>query len=55
MLARFCEMVDERKAAGYLETDKPENMRLYQRFDFVVVGETDVLGVHQRFMWRAPR
>ena len=55
LLTRSCEIVDERKAAAYLETDKPENVRLYERFGFVVIGETDVLGVHQWFMRRAPR
>jgi GNAT superfamily N-acetyltransferase len=51
----FCEHVDRLGAAAYLETDKPENLRLYQRFDFIVTAEAPVLGVPNWFMWRPPR
>ena len=55
LLTRFCEHVDHLEAAAYLETDKPENVRLYQRFGFVVTAEAPVLGVPNWFMWRSPR
>ncbi len=38
--------------AAYLETDKPENVRLFERFGFEVVEEAVVLGVPNWFMWR---
>ena len=44
-------------AAGedaYLETDKLENIRFYERFGFEVVGEQEVLGVTNYFMLRQP-
>ena len=55
MLALYCDQLDLAGDAGYLETDKPENVRLYQRFGFEVQSETVVLGVESWFMWRAPR
>jgi ribosomal protein S18 acetylase RimI-like enzyme len=40
---------------AYLETDKPENVRFYERFGFEVVGEEEVLGVPNWFMLRRAR
>ena len=37
---------------AYLETDKIENVRFYERFGFRVVGGTDVLGTGTWFMNR---
>ena len=37
---------------GYLETDKPDNVRFYERFGYEVVGEQPVLGVPNWFMRR---
>ncbi len=55
LLTYFCERVDRLGAAAYLETDKPENVRLYQRFGFEVTSEAPVLGVPNWFMWRSPQ
>ncbi len=52
MLKRFCEKVDAEQAMAYLETEKPENVRLYERFGFVTVEEAEVLGVRNWFMRR---
>jgi GNAT superfamily N-acetyltransferase len=54
MLAVYCEQLDLDGDAGYLETDKPENVRLYERFEFEVRSEAYVLGVPNSFMWRKP-
>ena len=54
MLAAFAARVDERGEPAYLETDKPENVRFYQRFGFQVCGEATVLGTRNWFMWRQP-
>jgi ribosomal protein S18 acetylase RimI-like enzyme len=51
MITDFCSRLDTR-ALAYLETDKAENVRLYQRFGFKVVAEAEVLGVHNWFMSR---
>jgi predicted N-acetyltransferase YhbS len=55
LLQRFCGHVDQHRAAAYLETDKPENVRLYERFGFSITGEAPVYGAPTWFMWRAPR
>ena len=55
MLAQFCGRMDNCAAPSYLETDKIENVRFYQKFGFTVVAEARVLGVHNWFMSRPPR
>jgi len=55
MLERFCAYMDSLGELAYLETDKPENVRFYQRFGFRVIGEEAVLGVTNWFMLREPR
>jgi ribosomal protein S18 acetylase RimI-like enzyme len=52
LLSHFCEYVDERKQAAYLETDVRRNVHLYERFGFTVVEEEPVLSVPNWFMWR---
>jgi predicted N-acetyltransferase YhbS len=54
LLARFCEQMDEDGGRAYLETDKPEYVRFYERFGFKVRGEADVRARHFWFMWRQP-
>ena len=51
----FCACMDEFNAVAYLETDKSENVRFYQKFDFTVVAQADVLGIPNWFMLRHPR
>ena len=38
--------------AGYLETNKPENVAFYRKFGFVIQHEEDVIGTPNWFMWR---
>lgn len=52
LLTWFCQYVDERKEAAYLETDKPENVRLYEKFGFAVKEEDEVYGVKNWYMFR---
>jgi hypothetical protein len=54
-MERYCEELDQAAAAGYLETDRPENVDFYKRFGFRVVETAPVLGVDNYFMWRASR
>jgi GNAT superfamily N-acetyltransferase len=55
LLADFCVRVDREHALAYLETDKPENVRFYERYGFATVGAGPVLGVPNWFMRRLPR
>jgi predicted N-acetyltransferase YhbS len=52
LLKRLCALVDEPRTPAYLETDRPENVRLYEHFGFSVISEAPALGVHCYFMWR---
>ncbi len=48
----FCARMDTAGETAYLETDKPENVRFYERFGFGVVDEAEVLGTPNWFMLR---
>ena len=54
LLERFCARMDGEGEVGYLETDKPENVRFYEKFGFVTTAEADVLGIPNWFMRREP-
>ena len=55
LMVAICDRLDRNGGIGYLETDKPENVRLYRRGGFEVVAEQQVLGVTNWFMQRQPR
>lgn len=55
LLHGFCAVVDGTGANAYLETDKSENVRLYQRFGFTVMESAKVLGIPNWFMFRAAK
>lgn len=54
LLEQFCRYVDESGKAAYLETDRVENVRLYERFGFSVTEEELLLDTRNWFMWRPP-
>ena len=54
LLADYCQQLDRRGMLSYLETDKPENVRLYKRFGYEVTADASVLGVTSWFMTREP-
>jgi ribosomal protein S18 acetylase RimI-like enzyme len=54
VMREYVRRLDENGEASYLETEKPENVALYQRFGFEVVEEAAVLDVANWFMWREP-
>lgn len=55
MMRVFCARMDAAGENAYLETDKPVNVRFYERFGFEVVGEEEVLGVPNWYMLRRAR
>ena len=55
IMCEHCRRLDGAREVGYLETDKPENVRFYERFGFEVIGEETVIGVPNWFMRREPR
>jgi predicted N-acetyltransferase YhbS len=54
LMQRYCDELDTCGKAGYLETDRPENVAFYQCFDFDTVREIAVLGVPNFLMERPP-
>jgi len=52
LMKTYCARIDRVGAAGYLETDKPQNVDFYKRFGFETVGEAPVLGTANWFMRR---
>jgi ribosomal protein S18 acetylase RimI-like enzyme len=55
IMREHCRRLDAAGQVGYLETDKPENVRFYERSGYEVIGEAPVLDVTNWFMRRAPR
>jgi ribosomal protein S18 acetylase RimI-like enzyme len=55
LLAEHCRRLDERGEVGYLETDKPGNVRFYEKQGYRVIGEAPALGVPSWFMRRRAR
>jgi ribosomal protein S18 acetylase RimI-like enzyme len=54
IMQEHCRRLDAGSEVGYLETDKPENVRFYERFGYEVIAEGAVIGVPNWFMRRAP-
>ena len=54
LLAEHCRRLDATGTLGYLETDKPENVRFYEKQGYRVVGEAPTIGVTSWFMRRDP-
>ena len=52
LMEEYCHELDRTGAAGYLETDRSENVRFYRRFGFAITDEIDVLGVRNYLMSR---
>jgi GNAT superfamily N-acetyltransferase len=52
VLREYTRRLDEAGEHSYLETEKPQNVALYQRFGFEVIEEDEVVGVPNWFMWR---
>ena len=52
LMEQYCAELDRTGEAGYLETDRPENVGFYRRFGFDTIEEVPVLGVPNYFMRR---
>ena len=55
LMGEYCLRLDARREAGYLETDKPENVHFYERYGYTVIAQADVIGVPNWFMARPPQ
>jgi GNAT superfamily N-acetyltransferase len=52
LMQEHCRRLDAHGHVGYLETDKPENVRFYERSGYEVIEEAKVIGVPNWFMRR---
>jgi ribosomal protein S18 acetylase RimI-like enzyme len=52
LMEKYCGELDSTSVAGFLETDRPENVAFYERFGFRVTETEPVLGVETYFMRR---
>ena len=48
--ADYCHRLDQTGMYSYLETDKPENVRLDERFGYELAAESDVIGITSWFI-----
>jgi len=55
LMREYCGRIDRVGLAGYLETDKPENVAFYERFGFQTIVSASVLDTPNWFMTRAAR
>ena len=55
LMQRYIDHLDQKKAAGYLETDRPENVEFYKRFGFIVQLNEELIGAPIWYMWRPAR
>ena len=52
LMKLYCEELDQGREAGYLETDRPKNVKFYESFGFKVTAEIRVLDVRNFLMRR---
>jgi GNAT superfamily N-acetyltransferase len=52
LMGCYIEHLEREKAAGYLETDRSQNVEFYKKFGFVVRHEETVIGTPTWHMWR---
>lgn len=53
LMRRYIEQLEREKTAGYLETDRPENVEFYKKFGFAIRHQEEVIGTPTWYMWRA--
>ena len=51
-MEHYVAYLQRERSAGYLETDKPENVEFYKKFGFVVQHEEELIGTPTWYMWR---
>lgn len=52
LMNRYLEYLQQEKLPGYLETDKAENVKFYEKFGFAVQREEELIGTPIWYMWR---
>ncbi|MGH7784124.1 MAG: GNAT family N-acetyltransferase, partial [Candidatus Binatia bacterium] len=52
LMDHYINHLTKEHTAGYLETDRRENMEFYKKFGFVVEREESLIGTPIWYMWR---
>jgi ribosomal protein S18 acetylase RimI-like enzyme len=52
LMQQYIEYLDQEHTAGYLETDRPENVAFYKKFGFLVQREEVLIATPIWYMWR---
>ena len=52
LMNRYIEHLKQERSAGYLETDRPENVEFYKKFGFAVQRQEQLIGTMIWYMWR---
>lgn len=55
LMRRYVEHLEQVNVAGYLETDRAENVEFYKKFGFVVQRNEELIGAPVWYMWRPAR
>jgi GNAT superfamily N-acetyltransferase len=55
LMQQYIEYLEQEKTAGYLETDRAENVEFYKKFGFVIRHEETVISTPTWYMWRPSR
>jgi len=53
MMEYYCDIVDDLGIDAYHETDRPENVKFYQKFGFEVIKKEIILDFQNWYMWRS--
>lgn len=52
LMERYIEHLSRQRSAGYLETDRSENVAFYKKFGFLVRHQEELIGTRVWYMWR---
>jgi predicted N-acetyltransferase YhbS len=52
LMEYYCNHIDSLGMAAYHETDRPENVKFYERFGYKVTGKETILDFPNWYMWR---
>ena len=55
LMRRYVDHLEQEGIAGYLETDRAENVEFYGKFGFGVQRREEVIGIPTWYMWRPAR
>ena len=52
LMEYYCNYIDQLGMAAYHETDRPENVKFYERFGYQIIGEETILDFENWYLWR---